>query len=316
MAADRRGRDADPRRERPGGQRRPAQQLLEHPRAGPVGERGGDVGEIGHALQRRPATFRCATEASRAYRRPHAAGRPRLHRPAAGPRRARSARWPGCAPPSPASRRARPTPAAARSSRRCSPNSTPRSCATPRQSPRARGRGERRSAPPHAAPPHAAPPYAAPPHAAPPHADAPLHPRRGARRGARRRSRRRPRRRRRGAGRRRGVSPRHRRARRRRRPRAPARAAPARRARGRRAAGRAARPGVRGDRGARPRRAHPAAREVLRERRPCPRPAGSAPTGGSSSIDLAGHPFGAGPRACPGEAHARALAAGVVEGAR
>jgi xanthine/CO dehydrogenase XdhC/CoxF family maturation factor len=30
-------------------------------------------------------------------------------------------------------------------------------------------------------------------------------------------------------------------------------------------------------------------------------------------VDLTGHPFGAGPRRCPGEAHARALVAGVME---
>jgi hypothetical protein len=40
------------------------------------------------------------------------------------------------------------------------------------------------------------------------------------------------------------------------------------------------------------------------------------PDGRPAGIDLAGHPFGAGPPACPGEARARALAAGVVEGAR
>ncbi len=40
------------------------------------------------------------------------------------------------------------------------------------------------------------------------------------------------------------------------------------------------------------------------------------PDGRIVVVDLAGHPFGAGPRACPGEAHARALVAGVVEGAR
>ena len=34
------------------------------------------------------------------------------------------------------------------------------------------------------------------------------------------------------------------------------------------------------------------------------------------AVPLAGRPFGAGPRRCPGEAHARALAAGVIEGAR
>ena len=33
-------------------------------------------------------------------------------------------------------------------------------------------------------------------------------------------------------------------------------------------------------------------------------------------IDLAGRPFGEGPRACPGAEHALALAAGVLEGAR
>lgn len=41
-----------------------------------------------------------------------------------------------------------------------------------------------------------------------------------------------------------------------------------------------------------------------------------APDGTIVAVDLSGHPFGAGTRACPGEAHARALTEGVLEGAR
>ena len=60
MPADRGRRDADPHGQRARRQRRPAEQLLEHPRAGAVGERGGDVGEIGHGIQATPGTFRRA----------------------------------------------------------------------------------------------------------------------------------------------------------------------------------------------------------------------------------------------------------------
>ena len=56
--------------------------------------------------------------------------------------------------------------------------------------------------------------------------------------------------------------------------------------------------------------------EVLRDTPPVPATRRVGPDGEVVMIDLAGHPFGAGPRACPGEAHARALAQGVVEGAR
>jgi hypothetical protein len=56
--------------------------------------------------------------------------------------------------------------------------------------------------------------------------------------------------------------------------------------------------------------------EVLRDTPPVPATRRVGPDGEVVVIDLAGHPFGAGPRACPGEAHARALAQGVVEGAR
>ena len=77
VAGDRRRRDADPRGERTGRQRRPAEQLLEHPRAGPVGERGGDVGEVGHVSQATPATFRPAPKRRAHNVRVHAARRPR-----------------------------------------------------------------------------------------------------------------------------------------------------------------------------------------------------------------------------------------------
>ena len=56
--------------------------------------------------------------------------------------------------------------------------------------------------------------------------------------------------------------------------------------------------------------------DVLRDTPPVPATKRRAPTGEVVVVPLDGHPFGAGPRACPGEAHARALAAGVVEGAR
>jgi hypothetical protein len=56
--------------------------------------------------------------------------------------------------------------------------------------------------------------------------------------------------------------------------------------------------------------------EVLRDTPPVPATRRLDPNGQLVVIDLKGHPFGAGPRKCPGEAHARALARGVVEGAR
>ena len=56
--------------------------------------------------------------------------------------------------------------------------------------------------------------------------------------------------------------------------------------------------------------------ELLRDAPPVTATRRVGPDGRVVVIDLAGHPFGAGPRACPGEAHARALAAGVLEGAR
>ena len=210
-----------------------------------------------------------------------------------------SARCPGCARPSPASPRARPTPAAARSSRRCWPSSTRRDAAR-RAARAARPRRHRGPAPPPRRPTSRSPisrSRCSPPPLAsrardvaaavdavrvvaarlPPRTDAP------------------------------GADA------------ALARllgAAPARRARGRGAARRAARPGVRGDRGARPRRALGRSTRCCATSRRCPRPAGSGRDGRIVVVRLDGHPFGAGPRACPGEAHARALAAGVVEGAR
>jgi hypothetical protein len=56
--------------------------------------------------------------------------------------------------------------------------------------------------------------------------------------------------------------------------------------------------------------------DVLRDTPPVPATRRVGPDGRVVVIDLTGHPFGAGPRACPGEPHARALAAGVVEGGR
>jgi cytochrome P450 len=56
--------------------------------------------------------------------------------------------------------------------------------------------------------------------------------------------------------------------------------------------------------------------DVLRDTPPVPATRRLAPDGHLILVDLAGHPFGAGPRRCPGEAHALALAAGVVEGSR
>lgn len=55
---------------------------------------------------------------------------------------------------------------------------------------------------------------------------------------------------------------------------------------------------------------------VLRDDPPVPATRRLGPDGRVVVVDLAGHPFGSGPRACPGEVHARALVAGVVEGAR
>jgi hypothetical protein len=55
---------------------------------------------------------------------------------------------------------------------------------------------------------------------------------------------------------------------------------------------------------------------VLRDAPPVPATRRLGPDGQLVVVDLTGYPFGAGARACPGEAHARALAAGVVEGAR
>ena len=56
--------------------------------------------------------------------------------------------------------------------------------------------------------------------------------------------------------------------------------------------------------------------DVLRETPPVPATKRVAPDGEVVRVPLDGTPFGAGPRRCPGEAHARALATGVVEGAR
>ena len=64
------GATPDPHRQRTRRQRRPAQQLLEHPRAGPVGERGGDVGEVGHVVPGYARDVSAGAETSRAYRRP------------------------------------------------------------------------------------------------------------------------------------------------------------------------------------------------------------------------------------------------------
>ena len=130
VAGHRRRRDAHPHRQRTRRQRRAAEQLLEHPRAGPVGERGGDVGEVGHSLQATPATLRRAPK-----RRAPIVGRMLLADPAYT--------VPDPGPPGPygtmawlratVSRfaKARPTPAAARSSSRCWPTSTRRTCARP-----------------------------------------------------------------------------------------------------------------------------------------------------------------------------------------
>jgi hypothetical protein len=56
--------------------------------------------------------------------------------------------------------------------------------------------------------------------------------------------------------------------------------------------------------------------EVLRDAPPVRATRRLDPDGRLVEIPLDGHPFGAGPRACPGREHALALAAGVVEGAR
>jgi hypothetical protein len=55
---------------------------------------------------------------------------------------------------------------------------------------------------------------------------------------------------------------------------------------------------------------------VLAHDPPVPATRRLGPDGEVVAVTLAGRPFGAGPRACPGEAHARALAAGVVKAAR
>src|SRR3954462_39253 len=60
--------------------------------------------------------------------------------------------------------------------------------------------------------------------------------------------------------------------------------------------------------------APPAARPLAPP--PVPLPRRIAPTGELVEVDLTGHPFGAGPRACPGAEHALALAEGVVENRR
>jgi len=52
--------------------------------------------------------------------------------------------------------------------------------------------------------------------------------------------------------------------------------------------------------------------EMLRETPPVPVTRRLSPAGEVVTVPLAGHPFGAGPRRCPGEAHARALVEGVV----
>lgn len=56
--------------------------------------------------------------------------------------------------------------------------------------------------------------------------------------------------------------------------------------------------------------------DVLRDTPPVPATRRRSPAGEIVLVPLDGHPFGAGPRRCPGEALALALAAGVVEGAR
>jgi hypothetical protein len=56
--------------------------------------------------------------------------------------------------------------------------------------------------------------------------------------------------------------------------------------------------------------------DVLRDTPPVPATRRRSPSGEIVLVPLDGHPFGAGPRRCPGQAHALALAEGVVEGAR
>ena len=56
--------------------------------------------------------------------------------------------------------------------------------------------------------------------------------------------------------------------------------------------------------------------EVLRDSPPVPATRRVGPDGRVVVIDLAGPPFGAGPRACPGEAHARRWPRRVLDGAR
>ena len=100
MAADRRRRHADAYGERAGGQRWPGQQLLEHPRASAVRDRGGDVGERGHVGAAYAGDVSALTETSRVVRSgDDTADGPCIYTvPPPGPRRARSARWPGRAP--------------------------------------------------------------------------------------------------------------------------------------------------------------------------------------------------------------------------
>jgi hypothetical protein len=62
--------------------------------------------------------------------------------------------------------------------------------------------------------------------------------------------------------------------------------------------------------------AEEAVAEALAEAPPVPATRRIAPSGETIRVDLAGMPFGAGPRACPGREHALALVAGAVEGAR
>ena len=98
MARNGRRRDADPRGESARGQRDAAEELLEDSRAGAVGEQRGDVGELGHDAQRTPGTFRCRPKRPRAYGRSHDRARSTPRTPFPSQARpGRSARWPGCA---------------------------------------------------------------------------------------------------------------------------------------------------------------------------------------------------------------------------